>query len=34
VHGLAQLAIAGHVEASDEFVRKVLGAMRFAQRSA
>ena len=34
VHGLAQLAIAGHIEASDEFVRKVLGAMRFAQRSA
>lgn len=34
VHGLAQLAIAGHVEASDEFVRQVLGAMRFAQRSA
>jgi AcrR family transcriptional regulator len=34
VHGLAQLAIAGHVERSDEFLRKVLGAMRFAQRSA
>lgn len=30
VHGLAQLAIAGHVERSDEFLRKVLGAMRFA----
>lgn len=34
VHGLAQLVIAGHVERNEEFVRKVLGAMRFAQRSA
>ena len=35
VHGLAALAIDGHVEKSDEFVRRVLGAMRFAvQRSA
>ena len=34
VHGLAQLAIAGHVDASEDFVRKVLGAMRFSQRCA
>jgi len=34
VHGLAQLAIAGHVERNAEFLKKVLGAMRFAQRSA
>lgn len=34
VHGLAQLAIAGHVERDVAFLRKVLGAMRFAQRSA
>ena len=35
VHGLAALAIEGHLQKSDEFVRRVLGAMRFAvQRSA
>jgi AcrR family transcriptional regulator len=34
VHGLAQLAIAGHVPQDETFLKKVLGAMRFAQRSA
>ena len=34
VHGLAQLAIAGHVEQDEAFLKKILGAMRFAQRSA
>jgi AcrR family transcriptional regulator len=37
VHGLAGLALEGHFEADEEFVRKVLGAIRFAvaaQRSA
>jgi AcrR family transcriptional regulator len=37
VHGLAQLILDGHFEKGEGFVRKVLGAMRFAaaaQRSA
>lgn len=37
VHGLAHLLLDGHVDKSEAFVRKVLGAMRFAaasQRSA
>jgi AcrR family transcriptional regulator len=37
VHGLAQLILDGHLENNDEFVKKVLGAVRFAvgaQRSA
>lgn len=37
VHGLAQLMLDGHFERGEAFVRKVLGAMRFAavsQRSA
>ena len=37
VHGLALLILAGRLEDGDAFVRKVLGAMRFAagpQRSA
>ena len=37
VHGLASLVLEGHLENSPAFVRKVLGAMRFAaapQRSA
>lgn len=34
VHGLAQLLIDGHLEHDEQFVRRVLGAMRFAQRSA
>lgn len=37
VHGLAQLILDGHFENNDEFVKKVLGAVRFAvgaQRSA
>ena len=37
VHGLASLVLTGHLEDGDDFVRKVLGAMRFAtgpQRSA
>ena len=34
VHGLAQLAIAGHVEKDEAFLKRILGAMRFAQRSA
>lgn len=37
VHGLASLVLEGHLENSQAFVRKVLGAMRFAagpQRSA
>jgi hypothetical protein len=37
VHGLALLVLEGHLENSHAFVRKVLGAMRFAaapQRSA
>ena len=37
VHGLASLALEGHLESSPAFVRKVLAAMRFAaapQRSA
>lgn len=37
VHGLAQLILDGHFERGEGFVRKVLGAMRFAasaQRSA
>jgi AcrR family transcriptional regulator len=37
VHGLASLILAGHLEDGTAFVRKVLGAMRFAtgpQRSA
>jgi AcrR family transcriptional regulator len=37
VHGLAQLIVDGHLERSEDFVKKVLGAVRFAvgaQRSA
>jgi AcrR family transcriptional regulator len=37
VHGLAQLILDGHFESNDDFVKKVLGAVRFAvgaQRSA
>jgi AcrR family transcriptional regulator len=37
VHGLAQLMLDGHFQRDEAFVRKVLGAMRFAataQRSA
>lgn len=37
VHGLAQLILAGHLERSEDFVRRVIGAIRFAasaQRSA
>jgi AcrR family transcriptional regulator len=34
VHGLAQLALEGHLEQDEELVRRVLGAVRFAQRSA
>lgn len=30
VHGLAQLILDGHFENNEDFVRKVLGAMRFA----
>ena len=30
VHGLADLILDGHFEADDEFVRKVIGAIRFA----
>ncbi len=30
VHGLAHLILDGHFENSEDFVRKVLGAMRFA----
>jgi AcrR family transcriptional regulator len=32
VHGLAQLLIDGHLKQDDDFVRRVLSAMRFAQR--
>jgi AcrR family transcriptional regulator len=32
VHGLAQLLIDGHLKHDDDFVRRVLGAMRFTQR--
>jgi hypothetical protein len=37
VHGLAYLTLDGHFEKSEEFVRRVIGAIRFAvgpQRSA
>ena len=34
VHGLACLVLDGQLRGDDEFVAKVLGAMRFAQRSA
>jgi AcrR family transcriptional regulator len=34
VHGLAQLLVERHLEGDEAFVRRVLGAMRFAQRSA
>jgi len=35
VHGLARLLLDGHLEGDEAFVRKVLGAVRFAvQRSA
>jgi AcrR family transcriptional regulator len=37
VHGLAQLILDGHFESNEDFVKKVLGAVRFAvgaQRSA
>jgi AcrR family transcriptional regulator len=34
VHGLALLAIDGHLEKDEAFVRKVLHSLRFAQRSA
>jgi hypothetical protein len=37
VHGLASLVLEGQLESSQAFMRKVLGAMRFAaapQRSA
>jgi AcrR family transcriptional regulator len=37
IHGLAQLIVDGHLEGSEDFVKKVLSAMRFAagaQRSA
>jgi AcrR family transcriptional regulator len=37
VHGLADLVLEGHLDAEEEFVRRVLGALRFAvgnQRSA
>ena len=34
VHGLAQLLVERHLEGDEAFVKRVLGAMRFAQRSA
>jgi AcrR family transcriptional regulator len=34
VHGLAQLALDGHLESNEAFVSNVLSAVRFAQRSA
>ena len=34
VHGLAQLLVDRHLEGDEAFVKRVLGAMRFAQRSA
>ena len=34
VHGLAQLVLEGHLGEDEEFVRRVFGAVRFAQRSA
>jgi AcrR family transcriptional regulator len=34
VHGLAQLLLDGHFENDEAFVRNVLSAVRFAQRSA
>jgi AcrR family transcriptional regulator len=34
VHGLAQLALDGHLESNEGFVRNVLSAVRFVQRSA
>jgi AcrR family transcriptional regulator len=34
VHGLACLILERHLPGDEEFVAKVLGAMRFAQRSA
>jgi AcrR family transcriptional regulator len=34
VHGLAQLLLDGHLENDEVFVRNVLNAVRFAQRSA
>jgi AcrR family transcriptional regulator len=34
VHGLAQLLLDGHFENNERFVRNVLSAVRFAQRSA
>jgi AcrR family transcriptional regulator len=34
VHGLAQLLVDGHLEHDEKFVQRVLGAIRFAQRSA
>lgn len=34
VHGLAQLLLEGHLENNEAFVRNVLSAVRFVQRSA
>jgi|SRR5687767_14413322 len=34
VHGLAQLILDGHLKRDDDFVKKVIGAIRVAQRSA
>jgi AcrR family transcriptional regulator len=34
VHGLAQLLLDGHFENNEAFIRNVLSAVRFAQRSA
>ena len=34
VHGLSQLILAGRLEKGEAFVKSVLGAVRFAQRSA
>ena len=34
VHGLACLMLDGQLTGDEDFVAKVLGAMRFAQRSA
>jgi AcrR family transcriptional regulator len=34
VHGLAHLTLDGHFQPDEEFARRVLGAVRFAQRAA
>lgn len=34
VHGLAELMLHGHLENNDQLVKNLLGAVRFAQRSA